>query len=90
MSVAVANPVAEGVVGLLQVNCTLGGHMMVGGTSSMVCTVVVQVLVLLHQSVTVNVTVVFPQPVSTVGLMLMDWMPQLSVEPPSIWLVFRV
>jgi hypothetical protein len=53
--------------------------MMVGGTSSMVCTVVVQVLVLLHQSVTVNVTIVFPQPVSTVGLMLMDWMPQLSV-----------
>ncbi len=42
-----------------------------------------QMLELLHQSVTVSVTVVVTQLGATVGLTLMLIIPQLSVEPPS-------
>ena len=83
LSVAVATPVTEGMVSVVQVTVVFGGQMMVGGVVSVVWIPIVQVLVLLHQSVAVKVTVVLPQPVIVVGLTVIDLSKQLSVEPLS-------
>ena len=56
LSVAVATPVMDGEMLAPQLTCMFGGHMMTGGTFSVTCTVVVQLLELLHASKTVSVT----------------------------------
>ena len=83
LSVAVAVPVTEGMVSVVHVTVAVGGHVIIGGTVSIVWIPIVQVLMLPHQSVTVKVTVVLPQPVIRLGLTVMDWILQLSVEPLS-------
>ena len=84
LSVAVAEPVMAGVTALEQATAILGGHTIIGGTTSMVCISVAQVLTFPHQSVTVSVIGKTPQPCTTAGLTLMDCIWQLSKEPPSI------
>jgi hypothetical protein len=70
--------------GVAAVTNTLAGQMITGGTSSMVCISVTHELVLPHQSVTTIVIGKTPHPVSIAGLTEMDWIWQLSDDPPSI------
>ena len=72
LSVAVAVPVTEGIVSFVQETVAVGGHVITGGTVSMVWIPIVQVLRLLHQSVTVKVIVVLPQPNMIAGLTTSD------------------